>query len=486
MSSSKIPYNRLIQIEKKSSTPIYMQLANQLSNAIQRGIIPIGTKFPGTRKLAELLNINRNTVVAGFEELITQGWIKSIPNKGSFAQNAQHQLTISAKKINYNNTTGYSFVKSNLFDDNLQEHKCKYYFTDGTPDIRLVLTEQTAQLFSANLKRKKKIAHFDPAYNHANNTYKKQLVNYLNLTRNIQISTDNLLTTNSEKTAIYLIAKLLLLPNDFVIVGEYSYYEANMIIQSTGATICKIPVDKDGMDVQALEKACQQQTIRMVYLNTNNHYPTTHSLSIQRRMKLLQLAEKYGFIILEDDSFFDFYYQNNPNLPLISNDANGMVIYVSSIGKILSTDFANGVVVAPVNLIAELKKMNQLIGMNMSYFSEQTLSELIEEGLLFRHQKKVNAIYYQRQLFFSKILKQYFEDKITFSLPEGDLALWIVFHFPVNLMRVRALCMLNDLYIPTTLLYQNKEISALRLGFAHLTEEEIEICVSILYQATVE
>jgi len=53
-------------------------------------------------------------------------------------------------------------------------------------------------------------------------------------------------------------------------------------------------------------------------------------------------------------------------------------------------------------------------------------------------------------------------------------------------MRVRALCMLNDLYIPTTLLYQNKEISALRLGFAHLTEEEIEICVSILYQATVE
>ncbi len=487
MSLIKIPYNRLIQVDKNSSTPIYMQIANQFSNAIQRGIIPMETKLPGTRKLAELLGVNRNTVVAGFDELIAQGWIKSIPNKGTFTKDAHHQLTISVKKQENKVTkTGYSFVKSNLLDNNLQEHQCKYYFTDGTPDVRLALTEPTAQIFSANLKRKKNVKHFDPSYNHSKNNYKKQLVNYVNLTRNLQISTENILTTNSEKTAIYLITKLLLQTNDCVVVGEYSYYEVNMIIQSTGARICRIPEDKEGIDTQALEKLCRQQVIRMVYLNTNHHYPTTNSLSIQRRVKLLQLTEKYGFVILEDDSFFDFYYQKNPNLPLISNDENGMVVYVSSIGKVLTSEFSSGIVVAPIEIIKELNKINQLIGRTVSYFAEETLAELIDEGILFRHQKKVNAVYYKRQLFFSQLLQKYFGSKISFSIAEGDLALWIVFNFPINLMRVRALCMLNNLYIPTTLLYQNKELSALRLGFAHLTEEEMEICISVLYKATIE
>lgn len=487
MSSIKIPYNRLIQIDKNSSTPIYMQIANQFSNAIQRGIIPMETKLPGTRKLAELLGVNRNTVVAGFDELIAQGWIKSIPNKGTFTQETHHQLTISAKKQdNQVIKAGYSFVKSNLLDNNLQEHQCKYYFTDGTLDARLALTEPTAQVISANLKRKKNVKHFDPSYNHSKNNYKKQLVNYVNLTRNLQISTENLLTTNSEKTAVYLITKLLLQTSDCVVVGEYSYYEANKIIQSTGASICRIPVDKEGIDTQALEKLCQQQAIRMVYLNTNHHYPTTSSLSIQRRVKLLQLAEKYGFVILEDDSFFDFYYQKNPNLPLISNDENGMVIYVSSIGKILTTEFSSGIVVAPIEIIKELNKINQLIGLTVPYFVEQTVGELIEEGILFRQQKKVNAIYYQRQMFFSKLLKKYFNELISFSIPEGDLALWLVFNLPINLMKVRTLCMINGLYIPTTLLYQNKELSALRLGFAHLTEEELAVCVEVLHQAIVE
>ncbi|WHT39823.1 winged helix-turn-helix domain-containing protein [Myroides sp. mNGS23_01] len=93
--SFKIPYNRLIQLDKTSTTPVYMQIANQLSNAIQRNIIPIDTKLPGSRKLAALLQVNRNTIIAAFDELITQGWLMSHPNQGTFVQHKKIRFKLN-------------------------------------------------------------------------------------------------------------------------------------------------------------------------------------------------------------------------------------------------------------------------------------------------------------------------------------------------------------------------------------------------------
>lgn len=482
--SFKIPYNRLIHLDKSSITPIYLQIANQFSNAIQRNIIPVQTKLPGTRKLAELLQVNRNTVIAAFDELITQGWLISLPNKGTFVHQAKQTVHVNSNA--FPAITGFYFPTDNRLDLPSNQHRCRYYFTDGTPDIRLGLQEELAAIFSANLKRKQHSTYFDPYTQKAALALKKQVVNYFNLTRNIQATPANIVTTQSSTTALYLCAKLLLKTGDQVAISEYGYYGSHAILQHTGAQLHTIPLQAEGLDLLALEKLCQQRPIRLFYLTVNHHYPTTQSLSVQQRVKLLQLAQQYGFILLEDDNHFDFHYNSNPPLPLLSSDTKGMVIYLSSIGTSLATDFTMGVVVAPENLIRELEKHQAALEENKNYFTTHTLTELIEEGILFRHQIKVNKIYSERRDYFCRVLADLFGDRIAFSVPEGDLAVWITFSFPVNLMRVRALCMLNNLYIPTTLLYQSKKLTGIRLGFAHLTTDEIDICLSIFHQACVE
>ncbi|MBB1138907.1 PLP-dependent aminotransferase family protein [Myroides sp. WP-1] len=479
--SFSIPYNRLIQIDKASTTPVYMQIANQFSNAIQRNIIPVQTKLPGSRKLAELLGVNRNTIIAAFDELTTQGWLVSYPNQGTFVHHPRQQ--IHSNSHSFPPTTGYTFRTDNRLDLPYDQHPCTYYFTDGTPDIRLGFQEELAAIFSANLKRKQHSTYFDPYTKKAELRFKKQVVNYLNVTRNIQASPANLVTTTSTTSALSLCVRLLLQAGDQVAITEYSYYGSNVILQHTGAQLHPIPLLQEGIDLDALEKLCQQIPLRLVYLSVNHQYPTTFSLPAQQRMKLLQLAQHYGFILLEDDVNFDFHYNHTPPLPLLSGDTKGMVIYLSSIGKSLAPDFTTGIIVAPENLIAELEKHKALLENESNYFTAHTLAELIDEGALYRHQVKVNKIYKERRDYCCEVLRTLWGDSIDFTVPEGDLAVWITFRQPINLMRVRTFCMLNNLYIPTTLLYQSKKLTGMRLGFAHLSLEELEHCLSIFHQA---
>jgi len=200
----------------------------------------------------------------------------------------------------------------------------------------------------------------------------------------------------------------------------------------------------------------------------------------------LQLAEQYNFIILEEDTHFDFYYNNHPPLPLLSSDTNGRVIYLSSIGKSIASDFTMGILVAPENLICELEKYSALVEENKNYFTEHTLTELIEEGTLFRHQIKVNKLYRERRDHLCNLLTHYFGDTVSFTIPDGDLAIWVTFTHSVNLMRIRTFCLLHDLYIPTTSLYQSKKLTGIRLGFGHLNLEELDCCMAIFHQACLE
>ncbi|MGS4346998.1 PLP-dependent aminotransferase family protein [Myroides odoratus] len=483
-SSFTIPYNRLIKLDKTSNTPIYMQIANQLSNAIQRTIIPIDTKLPGSRKLAALLEVNRNTIIAAFEELTTQGWLVSLPNQGTFVQEKKSQIQLKSQA--FPSVTAYDFPLDNRLDLPNHQHGCTYYFTDGTPDIRLGLQEELAAIFSANLKRKQHSKYFDPYSSKSRLTLAKQVVTYFNVTRNIQARPTNVLLVQSISTALSLCTRMLLKAGDQVAIDAYSYYGSNVILQQTGAELHRIPFDQEGLDLQALERLCLSTPLRLLYVRANHQYPTTQSLSIQKRVKLLQLAQQYNFIVIEDDSTFDFHYNNHPPLPLLSGDATGRVIYLTTLGKALASDLTTAVILAPENLISELEKHKALVEENKNYYTTHVLTELIEEGILFRHQIKVNKIYKERRDYFCGMLQQLFADHIEFKVPEGDLAVWVTFRTPINLMRVRAFCLLHDLYIPTTLLYQSKALTGIRLGFAHLTLEEIDSCLSIFHQACLE
>lgn len=481
-----IPFKSIIHLDKKSNTPIYLQLAQQLINAIQRGYLLPGAKLPGTRKLSEILEVHRQTIVATYEDLEQQGWLQLVPNKGTFVIEDLREMKImkSQKRLialnHYPKKTGYAFKQSSIIDNPYQSSNCQFQFTDGTPDIRLSTIHDLGNMYSASMKRKQTQRKMEHHVHDERIYFKKQLCNYLNVTRGLHINSDNLLVTRSTEMSLYLIAQLIIEPNHLVLVADLGFFTANMIFQKAGATIQTIPVDDEGISVDYIRNHFEPNTIRMLYLTPHYHYPTTVTLSAQRRVELLQLATEYHFIIVEDDYDFEFEYESSALLPLASSDVNGMVINVGTFGKSLAPGFRTGFIVAPVNLLYELKKYLGIIDRQGDVVMEQVLGEMIDEGTIFRHLKKSLKTYMFRRDLFCNLLEEHFGNAVTFKKPKGGLAVWVKWNKKISLLKLSENCIKDGLFIPKTLLYQNHNHCAIRMGFGHLNEQEMEHSIHIL------
>lgn len=482
----KIPFKSIIQIDRTSGTAVYLQIAYQLINAIQRGVLVPGIQLPGSRMLSEILEVHRKTVIAAYEELDAQGWTEIRANKGTFL--AAKSVGKEADPLKYNKeflasypeSTGYRFKKSMLLDLPVSGNGQALEFTDGLPDVRLAPLDQLSRVYSTNLKRKSNRRFLGYTSAEGSEYFKEMLAAYLNNTRGLHISKKNVLTTRGVDMGIYLAADLLLEQGDLVVVGDLSYYVANMIFQKAGARMISVPVDAEGISVEAVKKLCSRQKIRMLYLTPHHHYPTTVTLSAKRRVELLELSSKHGFIILEDDYDYDFHYNSSPVLPLASADGQGMVVYIGSFCKSLAPGFRSGYLVAPENLITELGKLRGIVDRQGDVLMEQALAELLEEGEIQRHLKKALKVYHERRDVFSGLLKTYFEGSMTFSGPPGGLAIWTEWSPDLNLMKISRDCAAKNLYIPQTLLYQTDQLTAMRLGFGNQTLEEMKQSVRIL------
>ncbi len=483
----EIPYQSFININRNSDVSIYLQISNQLINAIQRGFLPFGTKLPGTRALSRILQVHRNTAVSVYDELLAQGWVESLPNKGTFIIGKNDEPPSAIKTFekkhleNYPKQTGFSFKTSNILDNPFEQSHCEYIFNDGIPDIRLTQIDQHSRIYSSILKRK---AHKIGRYNQDGSEFFKQhLSKYLNLSRGLPISKNNLLITRSTEMSIYIVSEILLSEGDTVLVGELSYFSVNMIFQKAGVKIESVPIDHEGIDVEEVRKICRLKKIRMLYLTPHHHYPTTVTLSAQRRLELLQLAEEFGFIILEDDYDYDFHYDKSPILPLASADTSGMVVYIGSFGKSLAPGFRTGFIVAPENLMAEMRKYLGIIDRQGDILMEHVLGEMIAEGEISRYLKKSVKVYQERRDYFASLLKENLSNLLQFEKPSGGLALWLEWQVPLNLMELSRHCAKDNLFIPKTLLYQNKNLTAMRLGFGNLNKEEMEKSVHIFSES---
>jgi GntR family transcriptional regulator/MocR family aminotransferase len=479
---------KLIHFDKSSGSPVYIQISEQIINAIQQSYLEKGTLLPGTRVFSQILQVHRNTAVAVYNELASQGWVEIIANKGTFVLvPEQKTATIKAgsnqKGAVYNSaeTTGFPFETSFNLASTQEFSEAKYELNDGQPDLRLHPIYEFSKWYGTSMKRKSLIAKWNKKTRFS--VFENQLCNYLNATRGFHIKPKNTISTRSTEMGLYIISQLLIRQKDIVLVGDLSNYSANMIFQQSGATIKKIPLDEQGLNVDFIKTHFVKGAIRCIYLCANRDYPTTVSLSVERRLKLLQLAKEYQFAIIEDDFDYDFQFEGLATLPMASSDPNGMVIYLGKLGQSLFPSFQTGFVVAPQNLISEAKNYLQIIDRQGDLIQEQMLSELIYEGEIHRLLKKNILVYKKRRDFLCQYLDENFKDTILYKKPTGGLALWIEFTSVISLVQLSENALNLDLFIPKIILYQDKDTCAIRLGFGHLNEEEIEIVVKKLKQA---
>lgn len=481
-----LPYKSLIQIDRNAPVTLYIQVCNNFIALITNGTLQPSEMLPSSRILAELIGINRNTVKLGYEELISQGWAESVERKGIFVLANLPVLTKNIPpKVNKSIIHQEAFLWTNNFKNappskNLQ--KSILTIDDGFPDVRLAPVDQLMREYRS-LSRKfygKNFLKYGSSKGSAH--LRVSICNYLSNTRGLIVDPENIIITKGSQMGIYLAAQLILNPYDTIAVGLSNYSSADETFRHAGANLVRIPVDWYGMDVDYLESVLQKKKIKAVYVIPHHHCPTTVTMSMERRLKLLKLAKEHRFAIIEDDYDFDFHYDNKPYLPLASIDHNQNVIYIGSVTKTFAPALRIGFMIGPPAFVEAAASLRELIDRQGDTLLEEAFAVLFDDGEMDRHFRKSLKIYKQRRNFFCQMLKSDFNDLIEFRIPEGGLAVWSNFDKKIDLIKMSETALKKGLYIDNGDFYKNESFSTngLRMGFASLSEKEMEEAFSIL------
>ncbi len=484
-----LPFKSLLVFDRQRPTPLYLQLCNELIKSISKGHLQAGQKLPGSRKMAQLLSVNRRTIITAYEELEAQGWLDIKPNKGCFVndklpftqpQKLQSQDDIDDLELGFERNEKLDFLSYHI---PVPKANVRHLIDAGYPDVRLAPLRELTTQFNGVLRSKQlsKLLNYSSSFE-GDIMLRQQVIEYLVNTRSINAKLENLIITRGSLMAFSNIFQILLQRGDHVIVGKPAFHVANDIIRIAGGNLIEIEVDELGICVDSIEAECKKQTIRAVFIMPHHHNPTPVTLCAERRMRLLQLAKEYRFAIIEDDYDYDFHYDNSPILPLASSDQSNSVIYVGSFSKTVAPGLRMGFVVAPSHFVKDMTRLSRFIDSHGNMLLERTMALLFENGEIRRHMKKSVKEYRKRRDLFCELLTSELGDIIDFHIPEGGLAAWVKFDSSLPITEIREKALAKGLQIPKPNYFDlnGTHLNAIRMGFASLNEEEMEGAFKIL------
>jgi len=222
-----------------------------------------------------------------------------------------------------------------------------------------------------------------------------------------------------------------------------------------------------------------------VYLTPHHQFPTTVTMGAPRRLRLLEWARQHRVAILEDDYDNEFHFDGRPVLPLAGDDPGGVVIYMGTLSKILAPGMRIGFVTGPRVLVEALAARRSAADGQGDPAMQRVAAELLEEGLLQRHARKMRRIYHSRRGALAAALTQHLGETITFDLPPGGMSLWLRVdpQVDMDLWAQRALKLGVAIATGRQFDFQGRPKPNLRLGFSALNETELEEAVRRLTRA---
>ena len=345
----------LFHIERDQSSTLQAQIRQVLISTVLSGQLPPGDPVPSTRAMAKRLKVSRNTVVLAYQGLVASGFLVSRERSGYYV----HQdVTVQANPISLQMTDG---GKSDVdWHDKLmvrpdeQRNITKpenwrqypYPFIYGQSDESLFPIAEWRDCVRQAHGRKWLDAWTEDRYSQDDPMLVEQIRRRILPRRGIQAQTDEIIVTMGAQNALYLVARLLIAANTTVGVEMPGYPDMRNIVLLRTDHLIALPIDSQGVELSDDLPACD-----LIYTTPSHQFPTTVTMSIERRKDLLDRASRDDFLIIEDDYEFETNYLSEPCPALKSLDARGRVIYIGSLSKSLVPGLRVGFMVANRELI---------------------------------------------------------------------------------------------------------------------------------------
>ncbi len=391
-----------LSIDDAAADPLYRQLEKQLRTLILERRLEPGARLPSTRRLAADLEVARNTVINAYDQLILEGYLVTAKGSGTrvahdlpeellHAPGGKDRPAAVANRLPLSPAgrriasfsswiLGQSFASPRPF----RPHTAA---SDAFPrQLWARLATRRLRSSSGMLERS------DPR---GYRPLREAIAAYLGSARGVACTADQVIITAGVQQAIELVAKLLVEPGATVCMEDPGYAPARVLFELAGANAVSVPVDDEGIEVRRLGQ--EAPAARIAYVTPSSQFPLGMTMSLARRLALIEWAVNSDALILEDDYNGEYRYAGRPLPALYGLAPPGRVIYTGSFSKLLIPSLRIGYLVLPPDAVEVFAAARWLVDRHSPPLEQAVLSEFIDEGHFTRHVRRMRTLYAERQ-----------------------------------------------------------------------------------------
>lgn len=402
-----------ITINKDSNEPMYLQLYAGFRDLIDNDVLSAHEKLPPIRSIAKQYNINNITAVNAYKMLEKKGYVYSKIGSGTYVSgNKTNDI------VNFDSSEGDS---GTIEQGYIEMGSNEINFSTSTPNPRLFPVKEFKEALNEVLDRDGGSAF---GYQESQGFYplRESLKNYLGENR-ISVHTKDVHVTSGAQQGIDVVAKALIGFNDTIVVESPTYTGAIAAFKSRGAKIIEIQMMEDGIDIDELEIVLRRERPKLIYVMTNFQNPTGVSYSYEKKMKLLNLAEKHGFYILEDDYLSELRFYGAESIPIKSLDTNNKVIYLKSFSKIFMPGIRLAFLITPEIISKKILSAKHTTDISTAGLMQRALDLYLRNRKWEGHIAMMREIYRSRYEHMVNLLRSE-TPFIRFNDPVGGLHIW--------------------------------------------------------------
>ena len=396
------------------------EIYRQVRGAIVDGRLRPGDPLPPTREMARRLGVARMTVTIAYDRLAGEGFILSRVGAGTFVN--EH---VASGRATSRKQRASGALQPRPFWNTVRlltpfSTGATFDFRTGVPDASLFPYDAWRRLLSRELRAEPPSANL---YGHPAGLeeLRDAIARHIGVSRGVQCAGDDVTITNGTQQALDVIARVLLSPGDRVAVEDPGYPPARRIFESHGARIVGVRVDDEGLVADELP-----DNTRLVYVTPSHHYPLGVSMSLRRRVALLEWADRQNAAIVEDDYDSEFRFGGRPIEPLQMLDTSGRVIYVGTFSKTMLPSIRLGFVVGPQSIRDAIHAAKFIADWHSSMPVQAALARFINDGGFARHIRRMNAVYRVRHETITSTLMRDFADIVELVPSNAGLHLTAV------------------------------------------------------------
>jgi GntR family transcriptional regulator/MocR family aminotransferase len=409
----------VIAVDRRARLPLHQQLYDAFKKAILGGEVLAGQQVPSSRELAEVLGISRIPILNAYGQLLAEGYLETRVGAGTFVaeslkreQRAAEKMPSAAREAG---ARGRRVSENSLLLPG--RGSVPWMVGPGAFSVGQLAFDHFPMKVWSNLVSRRARAARASSLNYGEpmglKEFRETIAHYLRTARAVHCEARQILIVSGSQQALDLSARVLLDAGSKVWVEEPSYALMRHALLLAGCRLVPVPVDENGLDVNAGILSCRQA--RAAYVTPSHQFPLGSTMSAARRLQLLDWAERVGAWIIEDDYDSEYRYESMPIASLQGLDRDARVIYIGTFSKTLFPSLRLGYLVVPLDLVERFVAVRRTMDIFPPYLNQEVMADFMQQGHFARHIRRTRAVYAERRDALVEAIRGEFGDELEIA-----------------------------------------------------------------------